>query len=333
MNDIIGHQRVISMLSRESRQPAHAYLFVGPASVGKATVGHRFADLVINPDQNPIETRRVLDEVHPDLLVVEAEGRTALTVEQARTTVAKAALAPIEAAKKVVFFPEAGLMNEQAANALLKTLEEPSQSTVFILVTEAAEDLPTTIASRSRVVRFGRVPESEIVSALAERGHGNAVQLAGIAGGRPGLALALASGTDASAFRQVWLSIPQRLAPTPGVAFMLAEEVMVAARQVVAALQPSDAPKDRIEREARRRMQALLANGLEILASWFRDAAAAQYGAAIVNQDIDPTSLAEVAPVRAMRTAERIMATHESLEANQRPELVLADLFADIGAR
>ncbi len=332
MNDIIGHERLVAMLLREASRPAHAYLMVGPASVGKATVALRFANLIINPDQNPIDTRRVLDAVHPDIIVVEAEGRTALTVEQARSTIARASLAPVESDRKVVLIPEAGLMNEQAANALLKTLEEPSASTVFILVTEAAEDLPATIASRSRVVRFGRVPDADVLSALSGRGHENAAELAGIAGGRPGLALSLALGSSAADFRSVWLSIPERLAPTPGTAFLLAEEVMGAAQKVVADLSPEGASKEKLEREARRNLLSLLANGLEILASWFRDAAAAQYGADIVNRDVDPTTLASVSPVQAMRNAERVMATHESLEANQRPELVLAHLFADIGS-
>ncbi|MBT8200974.1 MAG: hypothetical protein KJO36_10680 [Acidimicrobiia bacterium] len=332
MNDIIGHERLVAMLVREAERPAHAYLMVGPASVGKATVALRFADLIINPDQNPVDTRRVLDAIHPDIIVVEAEGRTALTVEQARGTIARASLAPVESHRKVVLFPDAGLMNEQAANALLKTLEEPSPSTVFVLVSEATEDLPATIASRSRVIRFGRVPESEVLAALSARGHENAAELAGIAGGRPGLALSLAEGGNAVTFRSVWLSIPERLAPTPGTAFLLAEEVMSAARQVVADLRPADASKDKIEREARRHLLSLLANGLEILASWFRDAAAAQYGAEVVNRDVDPTTLASMSPVQAMRNAERVMATHESLEANQRPELVLAHLFADIGS-
>ena len=332
MNDIIGHERLIGMLLREAARPAHAYLFIGPASVGKATVALRFADLLINPDQNPIDSRRVLNAVHPDLVLVEPDGRTALTVDQARSTIAQASLAPVEADRKVMLLPEAGLMNDQAANALLKTLEEPSDSTVFVLVTEGTEDLPATIASRSRVVRFGRVPDDEVRRALVDRGHTNAEELTGIAGGRPGLALSLAEGSGAAAFRQAWLSVPERLAPTPGVAFMLAEEVMGATKDLVDSFEPEDGPKDKVERDARRRMLSLLANGLEILASWFRDSAAAQFGAPVTNQDVDPTSLAQVSPVQAIRRAERIMATHESLEANQRPELVLADLFADLGS-
>lgn len=333
MNDIIGHERLISMLVREASRPAHAYLFVGPASVGKSTVALRFADLIINPDQNPVDSRRVLTAVHPDLILVEPDGRTALTVDQARATIAKASLAPVESARKVVLLPEAGLMNDQAANALLKTLEEPSASTIFVLVTEGAEDLPATVASRSRVVRFGRVPEKLVQSALVERGHANAEELAGIAGGRPGLALGLAEGSGAADFRQAWLSVPERLSPTPGVAFMLAEEVMGATKQLAGGLVSDEGSKDKMERDARRRMLSLLANGLEILASWFRDAAAAQFGAEVINRDVDPTALAEVSPVLAIRSAQRIMATNESLEANQRPELVLAELFADLGAQ
>ena len=84
---VIGHDRVVQMLEREAERPAHAYLFTGPSGVGKATVARRFAGALLCPGDDE-GLRRVDDATHPDLHLVEPEGRTALTVDQARATVA-----------------------------------------------------------------------------------------------------------------------------------------------------------------------------------------------------------------------------------------------------
>lgn len=169
-NGVVGHRLLLALLEAEAAAPAQAYLFVGPASVGKATVARRFAGLLLCPGADAGCVRRALAGTHPDLSLVEPDGRTSLTVDQARATVARAVLAPIEGDRKVVLFEEAGVMTEEAASALLKSLEEPSASTVFILVAEAEDQLPPTIASRCRVVRFGRVTDDEVAGALLERG-------------------------------------------------------------------------------------------------------------------------------------------------------------------
>ncbi|MFQ5947608.1 MAG: ATP-binding protein, partial [Acidimicrobiia bacterium] len=158
--DVVGHQQVLALLGEEVARPTQAYLFIGPSSVGKATVARRFASLLLCSADNEDCRRRVIGGTHPDLVLVEPDGRTSLTVDQARATVAQAVLAPIEADRKVFLFEEAGMMNDEAANALLKTLEEPTASTIFILVAEAEDELPATVASRARTVYFGRVPQS-----------------------------------------------------------------------------------------------------------------------------------------------------------------------------
>ncbi len=334
---VIGHDRVVQMLEREAELPAHAYLFTGPAGVGKATVARRFAGALLCPG-DPDGLRRVNDATHPDLHLVEPEGRTALTVEQARRTVASAMRTPVEAGKKVFLFEEAGMMNDEAANALLKTLEEPSSTAVFILVTESEDDLPATIASRCRVVRFGRAGEADIRDALVERDFHpeQAGEAARISGGRPGLALALAEESDVAEYRKVWLEIPGRLSTRAGDAFRLAEHVVAAAEPLLAAIEENYSPpetreqKDRIERATRRTATALQVTGLEILASWYRDSAAAQFGAPVRNTDVPAVEFASVRPQAAVRRAERVLATVEILEGNQRPVLAFASLFADL---
>ena len=112
---VVGHQPLLALLEVEAAGPAQAYFFVGPASVGKATVARRFAALLLCPGVDAGCVRRVLGGTHPDLSVVEPDGRTTLTVDQARATVARAVLAPIEGERKVVLFEEAGMMTEEAA--------------------------------------------------------------------------------------------------------------------------------------------------------------------------------------------------------------------------
>ncbi|MDX1689568.1 MAG: AAA family ATPase [Acidimicrobiia bacterium] len=347
-DDVVGHTAVTSVLEREADHPAQAYLFVGPASVGKATVARRFAArLLCGGDEDGI--RRVLAGLHPDLHVVEPDGRTALTVDQARTTAARAVLAPVEADRKLFLFEEAGMMNDEAANALLKTLEEPTGTTVFLLVAESEDDLPATVASRCRTVFFGRVTEEEVVASLVGAGvtDAQAARAASTSGGRPGLARMLATRPEVAAFRSAWLDVPSRLSDAPGDAFRLAEELVAATEPLLEALaerqanelsavedEPAAAKavKDRHDRERRRADRALHVTGLEILASWYRDAAAAQFGAPVRNRDVAGTALADVRPALAVARATRVLDTVDSLEANQRPDLAFAALFSDLAA-
>lgn len=344
---VIGHRPLLALLEREAAAPAQAYLFVGPASVGKATVARRFAALVLCGDDESGQ-RRVTAGLHPDLTLVEPDGRTSLTVDQARATVARAVLAPVEAARKVILFEEAGVMTEEAASALLKSLEEPTPTTLFILVAEAEDDLPLTISSRCRTVLFGRVTDDEMMAALLERGveEERARLAAAASGGRPGLALLLATRPEVSAFRRAWLSVPLRLSAQPGDAFRLAEELAGAAGPLLEAIderhraerQQVDegsslgrALKERQERERRRAAGVLHLTGLEILASWYRDAAAAQLGAPVRNRDIPAPSLTALTPTAAVAAAGRVLSAVAALEANQRPQLAFAALFADLG--
>ncbi len=346
-SEVIGHRPLLALLEREAATPTQAYLFVGPASVGKATVARRFAALLLCGGDEP-GRRRVVAGLHPDLTLVEPDGRTSLTVDQARATVARAVLAPVEADRKVILFEEAGVMTEEAASALLKSLEEPTPTTVFILVAEAEHDLPPTIASRCRTVLFGRVTDDELVAALQDRGvEGEQAQRAAAAsGGRPGLALLLATRPEVAAYRRAWLSVPSRLSAQPGNAFRLAEELAAAAGPLLAAIDERQRAEreqveqesslgrtlqERQERERRRAVGVLHVTGLEILASWYRDAAAAQLGAPVRNRDIPAAGLTALTPAAAVVAAGRVLAAIAALEANQRPQLAFAALFSDLG--
>jgi DNA polymerase-3 subunit delta' len=348
-DDFIGHRAVVELLRAEAEHPSQAYLFTGPASTGKAAAALRFIAILMG-GADPDDRRRVMAGSHPDVVVVEPAGRTSITVDQARRAVSQASLAPLEGSRKVFLFEEAGAMNDEAANALLKTLEEPTASTVFVLVTESEDDLPDTIASRCRTVVFGRVLEEEIVHGLRALGidDDQSAQAARISGGRPGLAVALATRPEVAAFRNLWLSIPMRLPAHPGDAYLLAEEAVAACEPLLAAIKERQqdeiagyeleggegrALRDRHEREMKRASHALYVSGLEILAGFYRDVAAAQFGARARNPDLSVAMLTTVTPQHAVANAERVLETVEALQANQRPPLALAVLFADLGAR
>lgn len=346
-DDVIGHGPVVEFLDGEVARPAASYLFIGAAGVGKGTVARRFgARLVAGGDD--LSEHRAMRGSHPDLVFVEPEGRSALTVDQARATVARSALSPVEADRKVFVFEEAGAMNEQAANALLKTLEEPSGASVFVLVTDSVDDLPATVASRSRSVLFGRVTEVEITDALMARGvdREQAERAATTSGGRPGLALMLATRPEVAEFRRAWLSVPLEVDDRPGYAFHLADRLVDAAEPLLEGLAERQAAelgpdlegrdlksvKERHERERKRAAAALHVGGLEILASWYRDAASAQYGGPVRNRDVAGTDLSQVPAREAVAKAQRVLKTVLDLEANQRPELAFAALFSELGA-
>ncbi|HVR32176.1 MAG TPA: DNA polymerase III subunit [Acidimicrobiia bacterium] len=334
---VIGHGGPIALLEREMKRPAGAYLFVGASGVGKATVGRAFAAGLVCPERldhdEPCRScRRAESGNHPDIVVVEPEGRQSLGVEQARQTITQAVMTPVESVRKVFLFPEAEAMTDQAANSLLKTLEEPTATTVFILVVESEDDLPPTVASRCRTVHFGRVPEEVLREGLVLRSGVDsltAADLARVAGGRPGLALGLLERPEIGRYRRAWLEVPGRVTDRTGDSFVLAAEMLDLTDEV--APEPSeDVPKEQADRDRRRSRQALLASGLEILASWYADAATLQFGGPVRNTDLDVTDLTMVSAARAIRNADHALDAVLDLQANLRPQLVLANLFTTL---
>jgi len=333
--EVIGHEEVIQLLGRDSANPAQAYLFTGADGVGKATVALEFAALLLcGPDSDPRCRRLALAATHPDLVVVEPEGATSLGVDQARAMVTRSSLRPVESNRTVFLVPDAGTMTEQAANALLKTLEEPTSSVVFLLAAESEDDFPSTVASRCRTIHLGRVPAETIVAALVERGlpEDEAAGVAAVAGGRPGLALALMEQPEVSRFRDLWLSIPGTVTPHPGDGQRLAGEVIRELGPLVESSVPEDLAKDKKQRALRRSEQALLVNGLEILASWYSDSASLQMGGPVRNSDLPLGPFTDVTPRKAVSSAELVLDAVVDIQANLRREMVLANLFAALGS-
>ena len=333
-SDVIGHKGVIELLSSELDRPAQAYLFVGPQSVGKEAVALRFAAGLLGGREDERARRLALMRAHPDLRVLEPEGAASLGVDQAREVVSRASLTPVEADRTVFLFPDAGAMTDQAANALLKTLEEPSAQVAFLLVAESEDDFPPTVASRCRSVHMGRVPLPEIVYALMARGlsEEEAEGVAVVSGGRPGLALALMSRPEVARFREMWLAIPGQVTPHPGDGQRLAMGLLAQLAPLVEESVTEDLPKDKAQRARRRAEMSLLVSGLEILASWYSDAASLQLGGPIRNSDLDLAAFTDVPPRRAVSAAEEVLDAVVDIQANLRRELVLANLFSSLGS-
>ncbi len=338
LGDVIGHAQVLAQLDRELLGPANSYLFVGASGLGKATVAVRFARLLLCPDQGRHDEdcrscRRVKSGNHPDLVMVEPEGKANLGVDTAREMIQQATMKPYEAERKVFVVEEADALTDQASNALLKTLEEPSPTTVFILVVESEDVLPATVASRCRSVYFGRIAEEQIAAGLVARGidEEQAMGVALMSGGRPGLAATLASNEEVVAFRKKWLSVPARISESPGESFLLAQEMLAAADPLIEDVAEDEGgAKDKVERARKRARQALLVSGLEMLASFYTDAASIQLGGPIRNRDVPLSELTAMSARRAVRNAERCLDAAADLQAYLRPQLLLTNLLTSL---
>lgn len=333
-DDIIGHDAVIELLNSELGQPAQAYLFTGAGSIGKEAVAQRFAAGLLGGLDDDRARRLAMAGTHPDLRILEPEGAASLGVDQAREVVARASLAPVEADRTVFLLPDAGAMTEQAANVLLKTLEEPLASVVFLLVSESEDDFPPTVASRCRTIHMGRVPQEILAEALIARGLSadDAEGVALVAGGRPGLALSLMSQPEAVRFRELWLSIPGSVTPRPGDGQRLAGQVLEELAPLVEESIPEGLTKEKTQRARRRAEMSLLVSGLEILASWYSDSASLQLGGPIRNTDLDLAAFTDVAPRQAVSSAEAVLDAVVDIQSNLRRELVLANLFSTLGS-
>jgi DNA polymerase-3 subunit delta' len=199
--DIIGHTRAVRTLRHAVAvdEPAHAYLLTGPARIGKRTLARELAaalNCTAEPDKRPCHQcpscRMIGHEAHPDFIVVEREGDRRLRVEEIREARGSADWRPYQGRYKVYVFVDADELTEGAANALLKTLEEPPPQVVLALTASGAEAVPPTVLSRCRVVPVQPVPLHELATGLQER-HGTtpeeAQRIAGLAGGRAGWAV------------------------------------------------------------------------------------------------------------------------------------------------
>jgi len=210
VDDLLGQGPVLRPIFEAARSDRlhHCYLFEGPPSVGKHTAAVRLAMAAACTERSAVlpcgqcpTCIQMSKGLHPDLIEVgpDPKKKTPLISRaQSREVVRQVGLRSYNARWRTFVIDPADLLRPEAANALLKTLEEPPSGTGFVLVTARASSLLPTILSRAQRVRFRPVPHADLVTWLEGRGVDQAERVARLAQGSPGRALALAKDGLAS---------------------------------------------------------------------------------------------------------------------------------------
>ena len=153
---VVGQPSAIALLSAAAKDPVHAYLFVGPPGCTKFEAARAFAGLVVDPsgDADGRDARLARAGEHPDVREIHRVG-AAIDKAQAEEVVRLAALSPVEGRRKVLILDEFHLLRPEGAARLLKTVEEPPPSTVFVIV---ADDVPHDLVTIASPLRAGGLP-------------------------------------------------------------------------------------------------------------------------------------------------------------------------------
>jgi DNA polymerase III subunit delta' len=224
MRQVLGHDKVVHLLqnSVDAGRVSHAYLFSGPRHVGKSTLARELAKALNCPaSDRPCgvcrSCRKIEGMLHPDVQVINpGDGARGIGIEAVRDLHERVALRPFEGTHKVYIIEEAERLSEAAANALLKTLEEPPPSVVMVLTTLNSATLLPTIVSRCQQVELRPVAGSTVEAALLERCQvepERARLLTALARGRIGWAIRAASDAELVTRRAELL---ERLVALPG---------------------------------------------------------------------------------------------------------------------
>ncbi len=173
---VTGYNEIKAMLKKmvQKNRVSHAYIFCGEAGSGKTAMASAFSAALMCEKQDGSacgecpSCKKVQSRNHPDIIVVQHEKPDSIGVGDIRTGVVDDIyIKPFESAHKIYIIPEAHNMTVQAQNAILKTLEEPPEYAVIILIAESTESLLPTIVSRCTVIHFNPLPD-EVVEKYLE---------------------------------------------------------------------------------------------------------------------------------------------------------------------
>jgi DNA polymerase-3 subunit delta' len=223
-----GQQAAVAMLRHAAANPHHAYLFVGPRGSGKRALAAAFAAAVLSEGTTGAEAERhrrlARAEQHPDLVLVVPEGRTLRRVE-AEILIKEGSRSPVEGSHKIIVADRFHTAEPEAAASLLKTIEEPPATAVFVLLAEEVAPEQITIASRCVRVVLPALPDREVAAHLVATGMDPALaaSVAAAAGGNIDRARLLASDESFAARRQAWHDVPTMLDGTGAMAARLVE--------------------------------------------------------------------------------------------------------------
>lgn len=206
LQEIVGHRQSVKILKKavSSGRVAHAYLFAGPEGVGKETTAMSFARALLcslSEDGDACgvcrECRLFSSGAHPDFCLVEPAG-SSIKIEQVREIQRRVPYCSYQGGRKVFLIRQAELMTAEAANCILKTLEEPPLDTVFILLSARPQILLPTILSRCQAIYFKAMSMPDLIRGLVNlKGmpEEEARLYAALSGGSMGRALSYASGS------------------------------------------------------------------------------------------------------------------------------------------
>lgn len=228
--NVVGQSDAVDLLRRAVVSPVHSYLFVGPDGAGRAEAARAFAGSLFadGADNERAARHRRLAAAgnHPDLVFVEPEGRTLLVMD-ARKVITEGWRSPVEADRKVIVVDRFETAEPEAVASLLKTIEEPPVTVVFVLLAAEVPDSHATVASRC--VRVDLPPLGDDVLAGALVGEGvepdQAAVLAEAAAGSLDRARLLAEDPAFVVRREAWYSVPDRLDGTGAAIAILVTEL------------------------------------------------------------------------------------------------------------
>ena len=342
---VVGQERAVVQLQASLTAPVHAYLFVGPPGSGKRTAATAFAAALLCPRRGCGTCDvcvRAVAQIHPDLTVVEREGPF-ISVDQAREIIRLASRSPIEGRRQILVLVDFHLVLN-AGPTLLKIIEEPPASTIFVILAEQLPPELITIASRCVQVPFGALSAATIAGALVAEGidREHAQRAAAAAGGRLDRARLLARDEFVGQRMSFWAELPRRLDGTGAAVASLAAEALAlidgAGREALESRQAEEvrAMDERLEilgggrgtvglkrdlaerhkREQKRLRDDELRAGLTALQAGFRTALAGP----------DPLLAG-----RAMAAISAVAEANEALIRNPSTALLLLALFLRIG--
>lgn len=342
-DDVVGQAHAIEQLrAAADAGPVHAYLFIGPPGSTKYEASRAFAARVISggddPDQR--DARLALRGEHPDVREVARAGAW-ISAEQAREIVRVSSLAPTEGSRKVLILDEFHLLRPEGAALMLKTIEEPPESTTFIINADFVPHELITISSRCARIDFRSIADGVIAARLLTEGVGpvEAQAASKAALGDLDRARLLATDPGLAERRKAFLAAPTTLDGSGSVAMRLAAELLALIEQAAEPLtvrQTTEADEltarikefgergsgkkqleERHKRELRRQRTDELRAGLATMAAAYRDMLTAGTAPSVID---------------ASDAVHRIHRALETLERNPNERLLLENLLWSLPA-